>query len=280
MHPSITNSVAPSTSFDANSGSVVETVIFNHRPLIAVLCAAVTAILGYQAWRLQLVDDLAEGVRSALSFFTLAVAIATIIVFWYTRCVRSTGLVVSVSLVAIVWQFGLLPTFGLALDPYSILVPFLVFAVGMSHGAQAMDEVVQDVGRGVHELVAARMAFRWLFLAGLTALLVDAVGFAVLLVVDIQPIRELAIATSLGVAVLIFTNVILLPVLLSYIGVSAKAARHSLMSGAAVSAVRESQQPAMVVDAQGIVPAASGQSALAATSDEARTTHFYYIAPY
>ena len=72
--------------------------------------------------------------------------------------------------------------------------------------------------------MAARYTFRRLFLAGLTALLADAVGFAVLLVIDIQVIQELALTASIGVAVLIFTNLILLPILLSYVGVSAKAA--------------------------------------------------------
>jgi hypothetical protein len=76
--------------------------------------------------------------------------------------------------------------------------------------------------------VAARFTFRRLFLAGLTALLADAVGFAVLLVIDIQAIRELAIAASIGVGALIFTNLILLPILLSYTGVSPAAARRSL----------------------------------------------------
>ena len=166
--------------------------------------------------------------RAVLLFFALAVLIATAMVFWYTRCVRSTALVVLASLVAVVWQLGLLPTLGYALDPYSILVPFLVFAIGMSHGAQKMNGIMQDVGRGTHKLVAARFTFRRLFLAGLTALLADAVGFAVLLVIDIQVIRELAIAASTGVAVLIFTNLMLLPILLSYTGVSAKAAERSL----------------------------------------------------
>jgi len=176
----------------------------------------------------KIVGDLIDGVRSVLLFFALAVAIATAMVFWYTRCVRSTALVVLASLVAVVWQLGLLPTLGVALDPYSILVPFLVFAIGMSHGAQKMNGIMQDVGRGMHKLVAARFTFRRLFLAGLTALLADAVGFAVLLVIDIQVIRELAIAASVGVAVLIFTNLILLPILLSYTGVSASAAERSL----------------------------------------------------
>ena len=176
----------------------------------------------------KIVGDLIDGVRAVLVFFAMAVAIATAMVFWYTRCIRSTLLVVLASLVAVVWQLGLLPLLGYALDPYSILVPFLVFAIGMSHGAQKMNGIMQDVGRGVDKLVAARFTFRRLFLAGLTALLADAVGFAVLLVIDIQVIRELAIAASIGVAVLIFTNLILLPILLSYTGVSAVAAERSL----------------------------------------------------
>ncbi len=187
----------------------------------------------------KIVGDLIEGVRAVLAFFALAVAIATAMVYWYTRCVRSTALVVVASITAVVWQLGLLPLLGYSLDPYSILVPFLVFAIGMSHGAQKMNGIMQDVGRGMHKLVAARFTFRRLFLAGLTALLADAVGFAVLLVIDIQVIRELAVAASIGVGVLIFTNLILLPILLSYTGVSAKAAQRSLRAEAADAAGEE-----------------------------------------
>jgi predicted RND superfamily exporter protein len=128
--------------------------------------------------------------------------------------------VVLCSLVAVVWLLGLLPLLGYELDPYSVLVPFLVFAIGMSHGAQKMNGIMQDIGRGTHRLVAARYTFRRLFLAGMTALLADAVGFAVLMVIDIQVIQDLAVTASIGVAVLIFTNLVLLPILLSYTGVS------------------------------------------------------------
>lgn len=181
----------------------------------------------------QIVGDLIAGVRAVLVFFALAVAIATLAVYAYTRCVRSTSLVVLASMVAVVWQLGLLPALGQTLDPYSILVPFLVFAIGMSHGAQKMNGIMQDIGRGAPRLVAARLTFRRLFLAGLTALMADAVGFAVLLVIDIGVIRELAIAASTGVAALVFTNLILLPVMLSYTGVDARAARRSLRDAAA-----------------------------------------------
>jgi predicted RND superfamily exporter protein len=176
----------------------------------------------------KIVGDLLDGVKAMLMFFAAAVVVAAVMVYGYTRCARSTLLVVAASLVAVVWQLGLLPALGFSLDPYSILVPFLVFAIGMSHGAQKMNGIMQDIGRGTHRVVAARFTFRRLFLAGLTALLADVVGFAVLLMIDIQVIRELAIAASLGVAVLIFTNLILLPILLSYTGVDPAAAQRSL----------------------------------------------------
>ena len=184
----------------------------------------------------KVVGDLIDGIRLVLWFFFLTIVIAGAAVYWYTRCVRSTLLVVVTSLIAVTWQMGILPLLGFELDPYSILVPFLVFAIGISHGAQKMNGIMQDVGRGMHKLVAARFTFRRLFLAGLTALLCDAVGFAVLLVINIRVIQELAITASIGVAVLIFTNLILLPVLLSFTGVSRSAAVRSMRDEAGEAA--------------------------------------------
>ncbi len=184
----------------------------------------------------KLIGDLIEGLLQVALFFVAAVAVTIAVLFWYTRCVRSTFAVVLCSLVGVLWQVGLLAAMGYELDPYSILVPFLVFAIGMSHGSQKMNGIMQDIGRGMLPWVAARLTFRRLFIAGLTALISDAVGFAVLMVIEIRVIQDLAITASIGVAVLILTNLVLLPVLLSYIGVSPKAAQRSLQAEQADSA--------------------------------------------
>jgi predicted RND superfamily exporter protein len=176
----------------------------------------------------KLVGDLIDGLMLVITYFAAAALIAAFTIYIYTRCVRSTALVIICSIVAVVWQLGIVTTLGFELDPYSILVPFLIFAIGVSHGVQKMNGIMQDVGRGTHKLVAARYTFRRLFLAGMTALLADAVGFAVLMLIDIPVIRDLALTASVGVAVLIFTNLLLLPVLLSFTGVSEKAAKRTL----------------------------------------------------
>ena len=178
----------------------------------------------------QLVGELLAGIRRVMAHFAVAAAIATAALLLYTRCLRSTALVVACSATAVVWQTGIVSALGIPLDPFSVLVPFLVFALGVSHGAQKMNGIMQDVGRGTHRLVAARYTFRRLFLAGLTALLTDAVGFGVLGLIDVPAIRQMALTASIGVGVLVFTNLMLLPVLLSYTGVSPAAAARSLRS--------------------------------------------------
>lgn len=176
----------------------------------------------------KLMGDLIDGLQQVVIFFFIAIAIAIVILYTYTRCIRSSLLVLGCSVVAVVWQLGLVTMLGYSLDPFSMLVPFLVIAIGVSHGAQKMNGIMQDIGHGTHKLVAARFTFRRLFLAGMTALLADVVGFAVLMVIDIPVIQELALTASIGVGVLIFTNLILIPVMLSYTGVTPKAAQRSL----------------------------------------------------
>jgi predicted RND superfamily exporter protein len=176
----------------------------------------------------KIIGSLLDGILKVMLYFAAAILIAAGILFYFTRCVRSTFVVLLCSLIAVIWQIGLLHLLGLGLDPFSVLVPFLIFAIGVSHGAQKMNGIQQDVGRGTVTLVAARYTFRRLFVAGVTALLNGAAGFAVLLLIPIPAIRELAIAATIGVCVLLFTNLVLLPVILSITGVSRTAAARSL----------------------------------------------------
>jgi len=221
--------VVPLLERDAETGQPVDYVSFSR--VLEEVRAEVEQDPRYRVHVIgfaKLVGELIEGLVKVMSFFALAVATAALIIYIYTRCARSTLLVLGCSIVAVVWQLGIMASLGKVIDPFSVLVPFLVFAIGVSHGAQKMNGIMQDIGRGTHRWVAARYTFRRLFLAGLTALLADAVGFAVLMIIDIPIIRELALAASIGVAVLVFTNLLLLPVLLSYAGVSPGAATRSL----------------------------------------------------
>ncbi|TWX57798.1 MMPL family transporter [Colwellia hornerae] len=168
----------------------------------------------------KMVGDVAEGAKGVVAFFAIAIVITTLMVFWFCRSISLTLLPIACSLVAVVWQLGMLSTLGFGLDPMSILVPFLVFAIGVSHGVQMINSVSKLVSKGATSKEAAQMSFRLLLIPGGIALLSDTVGFLTLLSIDIGIIRELAITASLGVAMIILTNLILLPLLVSFIHVA------------------------------------------------------------
>ena len=173
----------------------------------------------------KIVGDLIDGATQVVLFFGVAVLITLVMLFLYSRSVKSTVATLACSVTAVIWQLGLLNAMGMGLDPYSMLVPFLVFAIGVSHGVQIVNAIAHKQGEGHNKLDSARLAFRGLYIAGLTALLSDGFGFATLMVIDIPVIRDLAIAASVGVAVIILTNLVLLPLIMSYTGVDDKAVK-------------------------------------------------------
>ncbi len=168
----------------------------------------------------KMIGDVANGAKDVLLFFAIAIAITAIMVFFFCRSAMLTFLPLACSIIAVIWQLGLLTLFGFGLDPMSILVPFLVFAIGVSHGVQMINAVGKKAAQGMSVKIAAQHAFRTLLVPGGVALLSDTVGFMTLLVIDIGIIKELAITASMGVAVIILTNLLLLPVLMSYVKLS------------------------------------------------------------
>ncbi|WP_426149684.1 efflux RND transporter permease subunit [Pseudomonas sp. DC3000-4b1] len=173
------------------------------------------------------VGDLIDGLVMVVMFFAVVLVVTLVLLLGFTRCLRGTLAVLLATLVAVVWQLGLMHVLGFGLDPYSMLVPFLIFAIGISHGVQKINGIALQSSEADNALTAARRTFRQLFLPGMIAILADAVGFITLLVIDIGVIRELAIGASVGVAVIVFTNLILLPVAISYVGISPGAVARS-----------------------------------------------------
>jgi predicted RND superfamily exporter protein len=171
--------------------------------------------------------DLLDGVSSIGMFFVAAMIFTAILLFLYSRCIKGTLIPIMASLIAVVWQLGALALMGFTIDLYSVLVPFLIFAIGISHGVQIISGIATESGKGANKLMASRLAFRGLYVPGMLALLSDGLGFLTLLFIEIGVIQELAIAASVGVAMIIVTNLVLVPLVMSYVGISQSGIRHA-----------------------------------------------------
>lgn len=183
----------------------------------------------------KIVDDIAKGAKSVVLFFIITVIFTWILLFIYSTSAKLASLTVLAALVAVIWMLGALRLMGFGIDPMNILTPFLIFAIGVSHGEQminrfrgqiffggleegTMEELSQR--RGIPAYDAAIKAFRSLLVPGSVALIAGCIGFAAILMIPIRIIFELAVTATVGVGIIVFTNLILLPVLLSYTNLS------------------------------------------------------------
>jgi predicted RND superfamily exporter protein len=165
------------------------------------------------------IGDIADGAQSVLRFCAVALVLTVLAVYWYCHSLRFTLLPIACSLTSLVWQFGTLRLLGYGLDPLGVLVPFLVFAIGVSHGLQQINFIVREISHGHSNFEACRRSFSGLLIPGTLALVTAFVSFVTLLVIPIPMVRELAITASLGVAYKIVTNLVMLPIAASYFDV-------------------------------------------------------------
>ena len=135
------------------------------------------------------IGDIANGASSVLKFCAIALLLTALAVYWYCRSVRLTILPLTCSLVSLVWQFGTLHLLGYA-DPLGVLVPFLVFAIGVSHGVQQINFIVREISHGKSVEQAARSSFSGLLIPGTLALVTAFVSFVTLILIPIPMVRE------------------------------------------------------------------------------------------
>ncbi|MCY7388224.1 MAG: MMPL family transporter [Burkholderiales bacterium] len=169
------------------------------------------------------VGDISSGARGVIMFFLIAFIITAVLMLWFVKDLKLTLVSLVVAMMPGLWLLGTLPIIGFGIDPLSILVPFLIFSIGVSHAVQMTKSWEREVIGGADGLTAAKHSFATIFIPGTLALVTNVLGFAVIMLIPIDIVRELGITASLGVAWMIITNKMLLPILLSYLTMSKNA---------------------------------------------------------
>ncbi len=174
----------------------------------------------------KVMGDVMKGLMNVVMFFALAFVITLLLLWRYSRSLKLTLLAIAVALLPVIWLLGILPLIGYGIDPMSVLVPFLIFSIGVSHAVQMSNVWKIDVLSGNDPSTGAANAFRKLAIPGTVALLANALGFMVIMLIDIPIVHELGVTACLGVALMILTNKLFMPIILSHIKLESMALRH------------------------------------------------------
>jgi predicted RND superfamily exporter protein len=165
----------------------------------------------------KVVGDIADGAMAVVIFAVVTILLTLFAVWYYVQSLKVAVVPIVCSIVAVIWQLGTLVLLGYGIDPLGLLVPFLIFAIGVSHGVQKISAVKEAAVAGLGSEDAARQTFRQLLMPAIIALLADLVGFITILLIPVQVVQEMAVTASIGVAIVILTDLILLPVLVSWV---------------------------------------------------------------
>lgn len=173
-------------------------------------------ILGFA----KVVGDIIEELIPVVGFFLLTLVMTQLLLWAYLGSFKLALLPLVCSITAVIWEFGLLKLFGKGLDPFAILVPFLILSISVSHGVQYCNAWVGEIAQnGRNSFDASVETWRRLAIYGTMAIMTGVVGFALIGLIPIDIIREMALNACLGMFAIVITNKIMMPIWLTWIDV-------------------------------------------------------------
>ena len=163
------------------------------------------------------VGDIADSAVEVFSYFGLTVFLVWMLLAWYCGSFKVAFLPTACGILAVVWELGMLHLFGFGLDPFAVLMPFIVLAISTSHGIQITNFWLNETAdHGLNAFDAAVATYRRLVIPGISALATNFVGFGTIFLIPIDIIREMAANAMFGLVAIVLCKKVLLPCLLTF----------------------------------------------------------------
>ncbi len=153
--------------------------------------------------------------RELIIFLSASLVLIVIFLAVAYRAVSLIILPLIVVLLGAVWILGIMAISGKPLDILMVLLPTIMFVVGMSDVVHIMTKYIEQLRSGRDKRTAIRVTFREVGMATFLTSLTTAIGFFTLLTASIRPIREFGIYTGIGVFIAFIVAFTLIPSSLS-----------------------------------------------------------------
>ncbi|MCX2739284.1 efflux RND transporter permease subunit [Pontibacter anaerobius] len=152
-----------------------------------------------------------EKMQVELAIF-MSASILLVIFFLWVAFRTAWGVLVPlvVVLLSVLWAMGVMGLFNKPIDLMTVLLPTIMFVVGMSDVIHILSRYITEVGNGMPKLPALKLTVKEVGMATFLTSLTTAVGFLTLLTTAIVPIRNFGLYTaiSIGLAYLLAFSVL------------------------------------------------------------------------
>jgi len=150
-------------------------------------------------------------------FLTSSIALLAVFLFIGFRSVLGVVVPIGVVGLAILWQVGAMTLFDEPLSILTMLLPTILFVVGMSDAVHLLETFLEHIRAGEERGRAIALTYKEAGLPTFLTAVTSAIGFATLGSASIRPLQEFGLYTAVGVLVAFLISFTLLPALLLYI---------------------------------------------------------------
>jgi predicted RND superfamily exporter protein len=149
-----------------------------------------------------------------------------ILLFMAYRSIWGMLLVSSAGVISGIWGLGFMGMLDYNLDPLIFVMPFLIALMAFRHSHQLYNRFYEEYLRTGDKLKGAQTVIQRMFLPGLTSVVTDAFGIAIIAIVPIPLLRNVAVACAFWSIITVFIGLILTPILLTYTPLSSRFMKH------------------------------------------------------
>jgi predicted RND superfamily exporter protein len=175
------------------------------------------------------IRDLSKKVILVLGLTTLCIMI---LLYLYYRSKRGMFIPIMAAVISGIWGLGFMSMVGFNLDPLILVLPFLISLMTARHSMQLINRYLEEVEKGVEVKTASQTLIRTMFAPGVTGIVTDAFGIALVAIAAIPILQNMAIACSFWSIATVILSLLFTPLILSYI-------RPSKRLEAQIKAIRE-----------------------------------------
>ena len=125
-----------------------------------------------------------------------------------------------------IWGLGFMGLAGYNLDPLIMVLPFLISLMTARHSMQLILRYIEEIRRGAGKREAARILVESMFAPGITSIVTDAFGVALVAVAAIPILQNIAITCTFWSVVTVIFSLIFTPIFLVIFPESKKLRSH------------------------------------------------------
>lgn len=148
------------------------------------------------------------------------------LLFLAYRSVWGTFLVPSAGVISGIWGLGFMGMLGYNLDPLIFVMPFLIALMAFRHSHQLYNRFYEEYIYHGDKEQCARTVIEGMFLPGVTSVVTDAFGVAIVAIAPIPLLQNVAISCAFWSIITVFIGLIFTPLIMVYCPISKRFMRH------------------------------------------------------